>query len=212
MTPPIQVPTENPKPSRQSGDASGTQSQSKKALPSLDRKTSQLSSTSKSIQVWLFFEMNNQMQSVNSFFGDSDAEPVTKVPRLETNRSFPSEKSAKPSITPSSKKVTPVQVEIPQDVILESIPPRGRENCLDGYKIAFTGGMGEYMSRTDLEELVLQYGGKVAQNVSGKTTLLVASPKLEDGRDSTTSSKYRSALEKNVFGILLSILTIPRFK
>ena len=54
---------------------------------------------------------------------------------------------------------------IPQDVTLSSIPPQGREGCLDGYKIAFTGIMGEYLSRNDLEELVKQYGGKVNTSI-----------------------------------------------
>jgi replication factor C subunit 1 len=93
---------------------------------------------------------------------------------------------------------TPLVVKIPENVVIESVPPQGRENCLDGYKIAFTGVMGEFLSRPDLEALVLQYGGKVAQSISGKTTFLVASPTLEDGRDSTSSMKYRTAVDKKV--------------
>lgn len=39
---------------------------------------------------------------------------------------------------------------------------------------------------------------KVAKSVSGKTTLLIASGLLDDGREVSTSAKYRHAEEKKV--------------
>jgi NAD-dependent DNA ligase len=99
-------------------------------------------------------------------------------------------------------------VDFPLDIEIESVPPQGREGCLGGYRIAFTGVMGDFMARSDLEALVLQYGGKVAQSISGKTTFLVVSPTLEDGRDSSTSTKYRTAVDKKVF-LLLCPLSLP---
>ena len=41
-------------------------------------------------------------------------------------------------------------------------------------------------------------GEQVAKSVSGKTTLLVASGLLDDGRDVSTSLKHRTAIEKKV--------------
>jgi hypothetical protein len=132
---------------------------------------------------------------------DSDASPKRGMKRK--SKSAP----AKGKTTPAP---APPVVRIPDNIVIESIPPQGRENCLDGYKIAFTGVMGEYLSRPDLEAMVLQYGGKVAQSISGKTTFLVASPTLEDGRDSTASMKYRTAIDKKVSSLpLFPPLTLP---
>lgn len=67
-------------------------------------------------------------------------------------------------------------------------------------KIAITGcgGVNSKHSRDDLESLILQHGGKVASNVSGRTSFLVAGDILEDGRPVTEGNKYRTALEKKV--------------
>lgn len=147
---------------------------------------------------------------MNSFFGDPDPPkpkevppPPKKIQKVTHDESDEdsdelSQKGSKKSKSKAKKSIAPPMPIIPEDVEVNSIPPQGRENCLDGYKIAFTGAMGEYMSRADLEALVLQYGGKVAQSISGKTTFLVASPLLEDGRDSSTSTKYRTSIEKEV--------------
>jgi hypothetical protein len=49
-----------------------------------------------------------------------------------------------------------------------------------------------------MEDLVLRYGGKVANNVSGKTNYVLVGSRLEDGRDVKEGSKYRNAQEKKV--------------
>ena len=49
-----------------------------------------------------------------------------------------------------------------------------------------------------MEDFVLRYGGKVANNVSGKTDYVLIGSKLEDGREVTEGSKYRNAIEKKV--------------
>ena len=69
--------------------------------------------------------------------------------------------------------------------------------CFENQKIAVTGVMSS-CSREDLEDLILQHGGKLAAAVSGRTTFLLAGLLLEDGRPATDSSKYRSAVEKKV--------------
>lgn len=162
--------------------------------------------------------------SVNTFFGDPDPLPsapppppkkIQKVSHDESDaedsdESAPRlERKKSKSVSSKTKKSPAVSAPtIPEDIEIHSVPPQGRENCLEGYKIAFTGVMGEYMSRADLEALVLQYGGKVAQSISGKTTFLVASPLLEDGRDSTTSTKYRCSLEREVGPISPSLTSV----
>lgn len=47
-------------------------------------------------------------------------------------------------------------------------------------------------------------GARVTSAVSGRTDYLVAGSKLEDGRETNTSSKYRSAEKKGI-----AILTEP---
>ena len=69
--------------------------------------------------------------------------------------------------------------------------------CLRGLRVVVTGVM-ESMPREDLEQLVMQRGGKVVGSVSGKTDYLVAGAVLDDGRAASESSKYRTALEKKV--------------
>jgi hypothetical protein len=158
--------------------------------------------------------------SVNLFFGEPDApkpppapvQPPKKIQRVAVDESEEEEEEAeedsprKVSKAKSTSKASQGKrvstalppVTFPTDISIESVPPQGREGCLEGYRIAFTGVMGDFMSRSDLEALVLQYGGKVAQSISGKTTFLVVSPTLEDGRDSSTSTKYRTAVDKKV--------------
>lgn len=69
--------------------------------------------------------------------------------------------------------------------------------CFEGMKIAVTGVI-EGCSREDLEDLILQHGGKLSAAVSGKTSFLLAGLLLEDGRAATDSSKYKAAVEKKV--------------
>lgn len=56
----------------------------------------------------------------------------------------------------------------------------------------------ESLGREQVEDLILRFGGKVANSVSGKTDILVAGTLLDDGRPVQESSKYRTAREKKV--------------
>ncbi len=69
--------------------------------------------------------------------------------------------------------------------------------CFDDMKIAVTG-VPSMMSREEIEEFILQNGGKIASSVSGKTSLLIVGRLLEDGRPVTEGNKYKTALEKKV--------------
>lgn len=69
--------------------------------------------------------------------------------------------------------------------------------CFEGQKIAVTGVMAS-CSREDLEDLILQHGGKLSAAVSGKTSFLLAGLLLEDGREAKDSSKYKAAVEKKI--------------
>ena len=75
--------------------------------------------------------------------------------------------------------------------------PVSAEQCLLGLKIAVTGVM-ELTGREEIESKILELGGKVATNVSGKTDILVAGDVLEDGRPAKESSKFKNAQEKGV--------------
>lgn len=54
------------------------------------------------------------------------------------------------------------------------------------------------MSREDVEEYIKERGGKISSAISGKTNFLVVGHILEDGREVTEGSKYRTAKEKNI--------------
>jgi replication factor C subunit 1 len=64
-------------------------------------------------------------------------------------------------------------------------------------KIAVSG-IFQRMSREELEQFIQEQGGKISSAVSGKTSFLVLGHALEDGREATTGSKYRTAVEKKV--------------
>lgn len=54
------------------------------------------------------------------------------------------------------------------------------------------------ITRDNLVKFILDKGGKNTSAVSGKTSYLLAGHVLEDGREVSTSGKYRTALAKNV--------------
>ena len=91
------------------------------------------------------------------------ASPQKKPPAspLSKSRSLPA--TSTPPSSASAKTVLSSDVTVPSEEGNEvrSVPPQGAPLCLEGYKIAFSGVMGDMMSRDDIEGLVLQYGGKV---------------------------------------------------
>ena len=124
-----------------------------------------------------------------AFFGvpGSDIPPAaeTSTPNKSRNTSKLND------VTSSSKRVKRERDDAPPSA------PTSADQCLEGLKIAVTGVM-EITGREDLESRILELGGKVASNVSGKTDMLVAGEVLEDGRPAKESSKYKNALEKGV--------------
>jgi replication factor C subunit 1 len=67
----------------------------------------------------------------------------------------------------------------------------------DDKKIAVTG-LFQQMNRESMEEYIKERGGKISSSITGKTDFLVIGYTLEDGRDVTEGSKYRTAIEKKV--------------
>jgi len=72
--------------------------------------------------------------------------------------------------------------------------PSAKKGCLEGIAFVLTGEPEGY-SRDRAEKLIKDCGGFVRTAVSGKTNYLVIGPKLDDGRDVTTSKKYEKAQE-----------------
>lgn len=54
---------------------------------------------------------------------------------------------------------------------IDSIP-KGRENCLNGLSIVFTGSLPR-LDRSQCEQLAARYGARIAKSISGKTSLVV---------------------------------------
>ena len=88
----------------------------------------------------------------------------------------------------SSAPASPNENETPVSV------PSAKKGCLEGIAFVLTGEPEGY-SRERAEKLIKDCGGFVRSAVSGKTNYLVIGPKLDDGRDVTTSNKYKKAQE-----------------
>jgi BRCT domain type II-containing protein len=58
--------------------------------------------------------------------------------------------------------------------------PKGMPQCLDGLKFVVTGIM-DHFGREQIDNLVLQYGGKIMTAISAKTDFLLVGVLLEDG-------------------------------
>jgi len=84
-------------------------------------------------------------------------------------------------------------VESGKRLEIEDIP----DDIFKGLTIVVTG-MFENITREKVEALVMAKGGRKTGSVSGKTNYLVAGYKLEDGRETSESSKYKKALSLNV--------------
>ncbi|TID23926.1 hypothetical protein CANINC_003087 [Pichia inconspicua] len=54
---------------------------------------------------------------------------------------------------------------------IESIP-KGRDNCLNGLSIVFTGSLPR-LDRSQCEQLAARYGARIVKSISGKTSLVV---------------------------------------
>lgn len=65
-------------------------------------------------------------------------------------------------------------------------------NKLEGKTIVITGKLKEFKNRNELKEIILQYGGKVSDSISGKTDILI------NNDVNSTSSKNKSAKERGI--------------
>jgi NAD-dependent DNA ligase len=54
------------------------------------------------------------------------------------------------------------------------------------------------VTREQIEDWIVEFGGRKTGSVSGKTDYLVAGHKLDDGREVHTSGKYRMAKSKGI--------------
>ena len=69
--------------------------------------------------------------------------------------------------------------------------------CLKDHTIVVTGCF-KSTTREEVESFIKQHGGKITGSVSGRTDFLIAGYELDDGRETHTGKKYRTALEKEV--------------
>jgi NAD-dependent DNA ligase len=68
------------------------------------------------------------------------------------------------------------------------VPP----STFDGFNFVCTGQFDD-ITRPALEQFLKDKGAKVTGGVSGKTNYLIVGSKLEDGRDVSSSNKYKNA-------------------
>lgn len=95
-------------------------------------------------------------------------------------------------------------MEIDEDELRDAV--MAEEDPLEGLTFVISGEF-EGVSRSRLEELVREKGGRLTQAVSGKTNYLIVGYKLEDGREVTQGSKYASAKKHGT-----TILTESQFE
>ena len=69
------------------------------------------------------------------------------------------------------------------------------KTCLRGLTIVVSG-IFQGITRDEVENTIKRFGGKCTGSISGKTDYLIAGFKLEDGREVSSSGKYRKAKEK----------------
>lgn len=104
--------------------------------------------------------------------------------------------------SPTKKRLLPNTVSDPNSSLakkaaVETQEPVGRGLYFDDMRIGVTGVF-QRMSREAIEEYIKENGGKLATSISGKTSLVVIGYQLEDGREVTAGTKYRTAMEKKV--------------
>lgn len=134
-------------------------------------------------------------------------EAVTHVKKEATEeirevKSTPVKKRALPSSITSSgvKNESPVKkiaVESAESSPVPKSAPASTGMYFDNMRIGVTG-VTRIMPREEMENYILENGGKLATSISGKTSMLVIGDVLEDGRAVTEGSKYRTAKEKKV--------------
>ena len=119
-------------------------------------------------------------------------------PVAKKRRVMPEMSSAKPAarrstrVPPSEQMVPEVDEESEDD---EAVG--GLKNCLRGLTVVVTGVF-QGITRDQVEATIKKFGARCTGSISGKTDYLVAGYKLEDGREASTSGKYRSAKAKGI--------------
>ena len=165
--------------------------------------------------------------SIGAFFGESSSSsssskraisspPIVKVKAESTVQAEPSsnkkQKLAVRSPPPSSTKKSAGASKDDDDDDEELLEPSSSTlaaGVFDGKRLAVTGEFSiNGHSRSSIEELIKEHGGKVASNVSGKTNFLIVGDCDLNQSDKvvTSSGKYKDAVSKNV-----KILTAQEF-
>lgn len=124
-----------------------------------------------------------------------ELEPVSKKASPAPRSTTPKAKRTPASTTKTTKRDSPVQPSrTATSIDSDSLVPE----CLKGYTFVCSGILPN-LGRDDCEDLIKTLGGRVTGAVSGKTDYLVVGNVLEDGRPYTEGSKYKKAVEKNIF-------------
>nr|CEL69260.1 TPA: replication factor c subunit, putative [Neospora caninum Liverpool] len=127
---------------------------------------------------------------------------ATMQPPSTGKRMYPSKSEEKTEQTspfsPSAhRKKRKIEDSVPstkQENEDRTAPLAGSKSSFAGKTFVFTGVL-DSMGRDEAVAAVVGNGGRCTSAVSGKTDYLVAGSLLEDGRDVTTGSKYRKALQ-----------------
>jgi replication factor C subunit 1 len=81
--------------------------------------------------------------------------------------------------------------------------PKGRENCLNGLTIVFTGVLPS-LDREQCEELASKYGAKITKSISGKTSLVIIGTDAGPSKVKKIKSLKTKCIDENGFIELIS--------
>lgn len=132
-------------------------------------------------------------------------EKLSPSPKKKTRAASPRKTTAAKTPSPPKKSLKAASPKTPKMPVLEpSLELDSFDSdsiqvgeFMQGLTFVFTGVLPN-LHRDDAIDLVKILGARVTGAVSGKTSFLVCGPELEDGRDYTSGSKYRVAMEKKV--------------
>lgn len=128
---------------------------------------------------------------MHAFFGVEPPAPKPAAIQTKSTSSFsaslPSSLSTVSSLSPSVSSAS---------IPTSSLPLADKQFVITGVL--------DGISRDDVTDYILTYGGKVKGAISRAVDYLLAGRFLEDGRDVTEGTKYKAAIEKKVQGDITS--------
>ena len=132
---------------------------------------------------------------------------IQKEPSRQSQKSTVTNQRKQSAQKKQESQVDEDMLDLSEDALRDALALEMEEEKakpLEGLTFVATGDF-ESVSRSKLEGIVRELGGKLTSAVSGKTDYLVIGHKLEDGRDVSQGSKYVKAQSSGKVKIITEI-------